>query len=54
MSKVDIHVGYPHEPGTLWECGGCQFMDCQHSDGEGDEWCVSYNHEPACDPKDEC
>jgi len=25
---TDNHVDYPHNPGTLWDCEGCEDGDC--------------------------
>lgn len=38
------HADYPHEPGTLWDCGGCMHWECTHDEGDEALWCVSYNH----------
>jgi len=38
------HADYPHEPGTLYDCAGCESGPCAHPEGEGDDWCVSGQH----------
>ena len=40
----DGHADYPHEPFTLYDCPACENGQCNHTNGEGDDWCVSSHH----------